>query len=219
MVRHLLEEHGAEDDDEGVADPETIIPHLQTMRSVLEKGGHFSGINRKVQFKPSAWTSPAMVAAAGDDVLLVSSVDTRRLPRLRATRPKRTMKNESVSPLAGVGTVEERSGGTPALGSEFHEEVTELVVVVKWGGVLTHAGREQAVCVGARARARACVRVCVCVCVCVLRAPNSCACARGARGRAGGAGHPVPIAPVSWRIARLAAAARDVSARLEDLLV
>ena len=37
-------------------DPETMEKLLQ-MRGVLEKGGRFSGINRKVQLKPLKWVA------------------------------------------------------------------------------------------------------------------------------------------------------------------
>lgn len=118
--------------------------------SVKPRAGHFSGINRKVQFKPSAWTNPVMVAALGDDTVPALTMDTRRLPRLRATVSKRAVKaSDPLSPVSTPALVADRAaGGAAALPPTmfpFEEEVTELVVVVKWGGVLTHAGREQAV--------------------------------------------------------------------------
>jgi inositol-hexakisphosphate/diphosphoinositol-pentakisphosphate 1-kinase len=64
---------------------------------VLEKGGHFSGINRKVQLKPTAWDPPA-------------------------------------------------DGGEG-------ETVRAALLVLKWGGELTEAGRAQAEQLGHRFRA------------------------------------------------------------------
>jgi len=59
---------------------------LRIVRTVLEQGGHFSGINRKAQLKPTRWT--------------------------------------------------EGEGGV--------KRCTEALLILKHGGVLTHAGREQA---------------------------------------------------------------------------
>lgn len=62
------------------------LEKLKIVRAVLEQGGHFSGVNRKCQIKPTAWED----AAPGED------------PRCR-----------------------------------------EALLIVKHGGVLTHAGRVQ----------------------------------------------------------------------------
>lgn len=62
--------------------------HAQT---VLEQGGQFAGINRKVQLKPTKWSTP------------------------------------------------------PEDGSES-PHITEALLILKHGGVLTHAGREQVGC-------------------------------------------------------------------------
>lgn len=59
------------------------------MQTVLEQGGSFAGINRKVQIKPLKWSQP-----------------------------------------------EE--------GSTEEPRVTEALLILKHGGVLTHAGRQQA---------------------------------------------------------------------------
>lgn len=54
-------------------------------QTVLEQGGHFAGINRKVQLKPVQW-----------------------------------------------------------IGEEGNKKITEALLILKHGGVLTHAGRQQA---------------------------------------------------------------------------
>ncbi|GAB4823839.1 hypothetical protein N2152v2_010885 [Parachlorella kessleri] len=66
---------------------------FRIMKTVLEQGGQFAGINRKVQLKPVKWSSP-----------------------------------------------EEGSGEAP--------RVTEALLILKHGGVLTHAGRQQAESLG-----------------------------------------------------------------------
>ena len=69
--------------------------------SILEEGGHFSGINRKTQLKPLAW----------------ETIDTGN--------------------------------------SEFHtEKVTEALLIIKFGGVLTYLGKYQAECLGKAFRVR-----------------------------------------------------------------
>lgn len=57
---------------------------------MLEQGGQFAGINRKVQLKPTKWSGPS------------------------------------------------EDGG-----SEGAPKITEALLILKHGGVLTHAGREQ----------------------------------------------------------------------------
>ena len=69
--------------------------------SILEEGGHFSGINRKAQLKPLAW----------------ETIDTEN--------------------------------------SECHmEKVTEALLIIKFGGVLTYLGKYQAECLGKAFRVR-----------------------------------------------------------------
>ena len=65
-------------------------------QTVLEQGGQFAGINRKVQLKPVKWSTPA---------------------------PSETAEGQAEQP-----------------------RVQEALLILKHGGVLTHAGREQ-VCV------------------------------------------------------------------------
>lgn len=64
---------------------------LRQVKAVLEEGGHFSGIYRKVQLKPSKWVKLTKPNADGED-----------------------------------------------------ERPVEALMVLKYGGVLTHAGRKQA---------------------------------------------------------------------------
>ncbi|XP_031488544.1 inositol hexakisphosphate and diphosphoinositol-pentakisphosphate kinase VIP2-like isoform X2 [Nymphaea colorata] len=64
---------------------------LRQVKAVLEEGGHFSGIYRKVQLKPLKWTKVAKTTGEGEE-----------------------------------------------------ERPVEALMVLKYGGVLTHAGRKQA---------------------------------------------------------------------------
>ena len=61
------------------------------LQTVLEQGGSFAGINRKVQIKPLKWSQPQE-------------------------------------------------------GSKTEPRVTEALLILKHGGVLTHAGRQQVCC-------------------------------------------------------------------------
>eukprot|EP00899_Mesostigma_viride_P005502 jgi/Mesvir1/14953/Mv14625-RA.1 len=77
------------------AEHEEELLKLKHVKAVLEEGGHFSGINRKVQLKPLKW------------------------------------KQE---------------------GTEGPEVVVQALLVLKYGGVLTHAGRKQAEILGQKFR-------------------------------------------------------------------
>ncbi|GFP90352.1 inositol hexakisphosphate and diphosphoinositol-pentakisphosphate kinase 2 [Phtheirospermum japonicum] len=81
--------HGRESDSE--AEDIEHAEKLRQVKAVLEEGGHFSGIYRKVQLKPLQWV---------------------RVPK--------------------------------ANGEGEEERPTEALMVLKYGGVLTHAGRKQA---------------------------------------------------------------------------
>ncbi|GAX74145.1 hypothetical protein CEUSTIGMA_g1594.t1 [Chlamydomonas eustigma] len=79
-------------------DEKELRERLQIVRTVLEAGGHFRGVNRKVQLKPQRWDAPPSSGESGTDTSSYTSMG----------------------------------------------KVTELMLVLKWGGVLTHAGRTQA---------------------------------------------------------------------------
>eukprot|EP00743_Colponemidia_sp_Colp-15_P002625 GILK01002844.1.p1 GENE.GILK01002844.1~~GILK01002844.1.p1 ORF type:complete len:1088 (+),score=205.37 GILK01002844.1:63-3326(+) len=96
VTREILRHHEVDDEvSEGEGDG---IARLMQLRSVLEKGGHFEGINRKVQLKPVAWK--------------------------KIQCPDGTEK----------------------------DAVTETLLVLKWGGELTHAGHLQAETLGKQFR-------------------------------------------------------------------
>jgi inositol hexakisphosphate/diphosphoinositol-pentakisphosphate kinase len=90
------------------AEADEARERLRIVRSVLEQGGQFAGINRKVQLKPLAWAEPEAGAEAGGGA----------------------------------------AGGTPP-----PRRAVEALLILKHGGVLTHAGRAQAQALGQLFRA------------------------------------------------------------------
>ena len=80
--------------DDDAPDPEETREKLRIVRTVLEQGGSFAGVNRKAQLKPTAWAPP-----------------------------------DPAAPDAGP-------------------RPTEALLILKHGGVLTHAGRAQAEALG-----------------------------------------------------------------------
>lgn len=89
-----------DDPEESRAQDAEMREKLRIVRTVLEQGGHFSGINRKVQLKPLRY---------------------------------------SVMPIE---MSEATNHGANA--SKPTRQVAELQLILKYGGVLTHAGRKQA---------------------------------------------------------------------------
>lgn len=149
-----------------------LEPLLQ-MKMVLEKGGHFDGINRKVQLKPTRWTTvksrrrvasdvvndaPARsgVIFAPVDLLDASPVSSDRPALWPHAAPSAAFEfaHGFVSPPSS--SCNDVSRALP-LSEETWEEVeetlvTECLLVLKWGGVLTHSGMKQAEVAGQRFR-------------------------------------------------------------------
>jgi len=110
----------------GGDDWEEELEKLRQVVAVLEEGGHFSGINRKAQLKPLAW------APAGDN------------EETSAAAPFAPS-----SPAPGVADGDD--GGDPVCASaapEGREQVTQALLILKFGGVLTPLGRAQAEALG-----------------------------------------------------------------------
>eukprot|EP01138_Halocafeteria_seosinensis_P009466 gb/GECG01009674.1/.p1 GENE.gb/GECG01009674.1/~~gb/GECG01009674.1/.p1 ORF type:complete len:1580 (+),score=253.46 gb/GECG01009674.1/:1-4740(+) len=130
---------------------------LQQVKAVLEKGGQFSGINRKVQIKPTKWA-----AFEGNDTVgspnEMGSVDTQgcspslnvdtSLPEQETVgmqspvEPSRDPNETRIPPSADC--LQRQSFHH----NEWEEDVTEATLILKWGGVLTEKGREQAEALG-----------------------------------------------------------------------
>ncbi|XP_047952812.1 inositol hexakisphosphate and diphosphoinositol-pentakisphosphate kinase VIP2-like isoform X1 [Salvia hispanica] len=87
LVPRTRPDHGSDSEADDIEHAEK----LRQVKAVLEEGGHFSGIYRKVQLKPLKWVKVAKANGEGED-----------------------------------------------------ERPTEALMILKYGGVLTHAGRKQA---------------------------------------------------------------------------
>ena len=93
------------------ADADELREKLRLVRTVLEQGGSFAGVNRKAQLKPLRWVDAALLATVDAD-------DTPAPPASGASTP--------------------RPVPVPV----------EALLILKHGGVLTHAGRAQAETLG-----------------------------------------------------------------------
>ncbi|EQC33156.1 hypothetical protein SDRG_09142 [Saprolegnia diclina VS20] len=93
---------------------------IYTLRDVLQRW-QLCGINRKVQMKPRAWTDDFQAAPT-------SPVPVERQARLES------LTNVSSSPKGG----DKESCG----------RISQLLLIVKWGGDLTHSGIQQAETLG-----------------------------------------------------------------------
>ena len=106
----------------------------------MEKGGHFSGINRKVQIKPTAWGSTAEPASA------TGTSDASTPARPHPNGPALAV----ATPLPAIDTA---GALDPANATTASEDVREALLVLKWGGELTEDGVAQAEQLGHRFRA------------------------------------------------------------------
>lgn len=120
---------------------------LEQIRTVLEAGGRFSGINRKVQLKPVAWEDLPAAFGAGAASPKASPLSPRR--RRESEGPTRPSKVMNTRGRSDAGPNDFGWGAAPRDRSSFDdhpvvERVTAVQLILKWGGVLTHAGHEQA---------------------------------------------------------------------------
>jgi len=111
---------------------------LRIVRTVLEQGGHFSGVNRKVQIKPLRWGP-----ASEQQLCPAASTDAA------ATGSQAAGAAAAVAPKAG----DAHSQNIKVDSKPARPVLLEGLLVVKWGGVLTHAGRQQAEQLGMHFRA------------------------------------------------------------------
>jgi hypothetical protein len=132
---------------------------LRIVRTVLEQGGTFSGINRKVQLKPTKWSRRSTSSKPGDaaDAAAGQSDSTAGAAAAAgaAGASSATVNgSDSRGSSSSTGGGSSSSGGAAdkAPGKEKGEKdkggdepvVSELLLILKYGGVLTHAGRTQA---------------------------------------------------------------------------
>ena len=138
-------------DEKGSEDLEEEVEKLRQVVAVLEEGGHFSGINRKAQLKPLAW--------APVDVPLPQAADEAAPeggmlgPLSSATaQPSASQPGASAADMSvlggGDGDGGDGGGGTADGGAGGNERVTQALLVLKFGGVLTPLGRAQAEALG-----------------------------------------------------------------------
>jgi hypothetical protein len=160
-----LSRPAGQDDDHDTADD---LDKLMQMKAVLEKGGHFNGINRKVQLKPTKWrqrakkgshsiVSEGLSSGGSDDVPLVpppgmSSRSALSLVIPDVGRPGSEMSDGGGGESTGGGPTASGDAVTSSAEENADEEVVECLLVLKWGGVLTHAGIDQALSLGSRFR-------------------------------------------------------------------
>ena len=137
----------------GVEDLEEELEKLRQVVAVLEEGGHFSGINRKAQLKPLAW-APVMDAvhsAASGDTTADSTADGAASV-LGPTSSSQSQQHASQAASApdmtvlggGDGDGQDTAGGS----GSSNERVTQALLILKFGGVLTPLGRAQAETLG-----------------------------------------------------------------------
>lgn len=139
---------------------EELREKLRIVRTVLEQGGTFAGINRKVQLKPTKWSAPgskppapvpepseqqqqSQQAAAGEQQQQQQALQTsvQSQPQQQPGQASRAYQADGGRSARTSST----SGGAPSGAAEGAKpQVTELLLILKYGGVLTHAGRAQA---------------------------------------------------------------------------
>lgn len=193
ITRSLLEQYN--DDPTFIGDPydtesrDEKIEKLMQMKSVLERGGGFSGINRKVQLKPLKWDtitfssdelqnrlkqvnphirSPTagLPSPVGSNPVTPMSTSTGGMTPTGTITPSTSSSSSSSSQQAPTHHVLRRSAtqevitrtfdvATPAASAPSSptrdpERVTHALLILKWGGELTHTGRQQAMEMGTR---------------------------------------------------------------------
>jgi hypothetical protein len=119
---------------------------LQCVVGVLSllQGGQFSGINRKVQLKPLTWSSPAdsqqQQQPAGTDSSSASAPNQQQQePAGQQQQQQQGASCQDQQPeqqQQQSSKAEQQQSAKPVL--------TEALLILKYGGVLTHAGRAQA---------------------------------------------------------------------------
>jgi hypothetical protein len=146
---------------------EELREKLRIMRTVLEQGGQFSGVNRKAQLKPTAW-APAVGAQAGAGAAGSASSggganngggggDASAAGGAGAAAAPAAAAADAADPSGKKEAAADGGGGPPPppppAATPQPRAASELQLVLKWGGVLTHAGRAQAEALGGAFRA------------------------------------------------------------------
>jgi hypothetical protein len=151
---------------------EELREKLRIMRTVLEQGGQFSGVNRKAQLKPTAWAPAAAASTAGGGgggstgggaaaagAGSASSGGGGGGSDTPSAAPSDAAAAASADPGGGKGEGKGDAATAaappppPPATPPPPRAASELQLVLKWGGVLTHAGRAQAEALGGAFRA------------------------------------------------------------------
>lgn len=136
---------------------EELREKLRIVRTVLEQGGTFSGINRKVQLKPTKWSTPsnsssskpptpAPDAAEQQQGAVAAEQPSQQSPAQPQQQPSQGSKAQPGESGVRSARTSSTGGGPPAAAAaaDGKPQVTELLLILKYGGVLTHSGRAQA---------------------------------------------------------------------------
>ncbi|KAG2489657.1 hypothetical protein HYH03_011935 [Edaphochlamys debaryana] len=132
---------------------------LRIIQTVLESGGQFSGINRKVQIKPLRWAlapESSQSGGAGGLTGMASeggsaggmaggggSMDVG-LMAMEGSSSQVMVNSSSLQGLGSAGGAAGGAGGSEGRPPHQPPVLEEALLILKWGGVLTHAGRQQA---------------------------------------------------------------------------
>ena len=120
------------------------------------KSHPFSGINRKVQLKPTAWASAprsSIIPSPTQDDERMSRLEGRQRPQMdRGPGSKGATPGASPFPPRGVssGGAAESEGSSSS--SSTVSVPTEATFILKWGGELTSLGEAQSTLLGAKFR-------------------------------------------------------------------
>ncbi|KAF6263760.1 histidine phosphatase superfamily-domain-containing protein [Scenedesmus sp. NREL 46B-D3] len=127
---------------------------LHIVRTVLEQGGQFSGINRKVQLKPLTWVTPGdsqqqqqhHASGCSQQQQEAAGGQQQQQPQQQAAvgqdqqqpaqQHKQQLRAEQQQQQQQPSKLGPQQSAKPVL--------VEALLILKYGGVLTHAGRAQA---------------------------------------------------------------------------
>jgi hypothetical protein len=126
---------------------EELREKLRIVRTVLEQGGTFAGINRKVQLKPTKWSAPVSKPAtpASEPSEQPQQAAASEQQPAQFQPQQQTGQASRAQQMDGMRSARTSStGGASGAAESAKPHVTELLLILKYGGVLTHSGRAQA---------------------------------------------------------------------------
>jgi hypothetical protein len=114
------------------------------------QGGQFSGINRKVQLKPLTWSTPAdsqqqqQQPATGDSNSTAASSAPSQQPQDPAGQQPQQQAISNPDQQQQQPEQQQQQSKAEQQQQSAKPVLTEALLILKYGGVLTHAGRAQA---------------------------------------------------------------------------